>query len=235
MTVIAVQSHGPYSAAATPAKHISLQTIKRFFKKTEKTSTCWLWLGAMTGSTPICTLSKDDIPLKKSDAMPAYRFSYLIHKGALEAGAIVTRTCCNPSCVNPDHMTLGTVTEIQAHGYSCRYGWRDDTVKELLIKGTDPSMVGTLVGLTMDQLRALCMRLEARGDFPEFTGMAIRKAWCAFIRDDDYKHGSVAEDIRAARPLYEDGSSVADIGRELEVPYATVWGWVHNLVYEAIS
>jgi len=73
----------------------------RFWKKVNKTGTCWLW--------------KDPDPSNgygkfsyQGHVMGAHRASWLIHYGAIPDNLWVLHRCDVHACVRPDHLFLGT-------------------------------------------------------------------------------------------------------------------------------
>lgn len=67
----------------------------------EPNSGCWLWTGH---------LGSDGYPRLFWDRhhQRGNRISYEMHKGPIPAGLFVCHKCDTPSCVNPDHLFLGT-------------------------------------------------------------------------------------------------------------------------------
>lgn len=72
---------------------------ERFYKKIEKTESCWLW----TGASRYYGNFWDGLKY-----VNAHRFSYKINKGTIPKGMVVMHTCDTPLCVNPEHLKLGT-------------------------------------------------------------------------------------------------------------------------------
>jgi len=55
-----------------------------------------------------CWISKDDQISYKGKTRIRYRVTYQIFKGAIPDGLVIRHTCHNHSCINPDHLILGT-------------------------------------------------------------------------------------------------------------------------------
>ena len=80
----------------------------RFWRYVEKTDDCWMWVGGSKSQNGYGMIQIDG---KRSSKVLAHRLSYEIHKGVIPDGMVVMHNCDNPSCVNPDHLSLGTQSQ----------------------------------------------------------------------------------------------------------------------------
>lgn len=76
----------------------------------EPMSGCWLWIGSLRDK------SRADYGafLVNGRLQRAHRVSYALYKGPIPDGLFVCHHCDMPSCVNPDHLFLGTAGDNNA-------------------------------------------------------------------------------------------------------------------------
>ena len=83
---------------------------KWLFSKVKKVNACWIWQGGIS-SHGYATFGIRS-GKSKLTTYRVHRFSYELFKGFISHGYCVGHTCSNKICVNPDHLWLGTQSEV---------------------------------------------------------------------------------------------------------------------------
>lgn len=83
---------------------LNKKQIERFWSKYKKHKGCWIWTGAINNGYGFWTVTKS--PDKHH--FFAHRVAWLLKKGPIPSHRFVLHRCGVKSCINPDHLYLGT-------------------------------------------------------------------------------------------------------------------------------
>lgn len=97
---------------------------ERFMKNVRRSANCWTWVGPKDAKGY-------GLFWLKGSSKRAHRVSIEMHLGVSAVGTTILHSCDNPSCVNPDHLSIGT---------------QADNVRDMHIKGRAASRTGSLNG-----------------------------------------------------------------------------------------
>lgn len=95
-------------------------------------------------------------------SISAHRASYLVNVGLIPNGAVIMHTCDVKSCINPNHLRLGTQT---------------DNMRDMQKKGRSRYLKGeetTLAKLTEDRVRYIRSSYDAPSNLAKLFGVSPR-------------------------------------------------------------
>lgn len=218
------------------------RAIKNFWNKVNKTDSCWLWTGAKTTDGYGC-FGNGRLGSKR-----AHRFSWEIDRETIPPNMELCHTCDNPSCVNPEHLFIGTHTDnmrdaARKKKFPLRYGtdhprgkWSDEQVKsmvQLYNSGTPIKEICSLFGICRSSLGNILYR-SAREH--ALDGIRVSKKKRTPYRKGEHNSRSrfKTDQILKIRNLYESGSSPKEIKSIFNLPEGTFWSIVCRSTWKHI-
>ena len=78
---------------------------ERFWSYVKKNNSCWEWIGNRQ------RFGHGNMNINGIGLCLAHRISWVLHRGEIPDGLCVLHHCDSPSCVNPDHLYVGTISD----------------------------------------------------------------------------------------------------------------------------
>lgn len=147
----------------------------RLWRSVDKTGDCWIWQGAKS-PYGYGRISIAGMPRTRRTRL-VHRVVYELENGTIPEGMSVMHTCDTPSCVNPDHLRLGTHAEnmrdMDMKRRCVRVGekrrlFTEDQVREILSSPESSRVIGERFGVSARAVRSL----RQNGGYKGVTGSA---------------------------------------------------------------
>jgi len=163
-----------------PANQLYPNTIKRFYSKIKITSTCWIWLAGKSkeGYGKFGIRPSEALRLSCGKAIRAHRLSFCLSNSTTLLdiqNKLILHSCDNPSCVNPNHLRIGTDLENAQDRVRRKRGWNQHGENGPRAKLTKEQV------LYIRKMKNKCpqkqLALELRISVPSISMIQNNKAW----------------------------------------------------------
>lgn len=141
---------------------------ERFHEKVspEPNSGCWIWTGAVKEhGYGVIGLGR-----RGTGTAKAHRVAYELYKGPIADGLFVLHSCDIPSCVNPDHLRLGSQSD----------NMRDCVKRKRHVMPDNRGERATWAKLTAEMARDIKTRTKTGPEYAKLYGVsksAIYRIW----------------------------------------------------------
>ena len=156
-------------------QHARLLTLRQRFERKYTVcdaTGCWLWTGGKASKNGYGSMAPT------AWGTLAHRISYGLFRGDIPPGKCVCHTCDTPSCVNPDHLFVGTIADNVAD--------RDKKGRQVTLRGAK-NVNAKLTGELVIEMRQRRVAGEGIVALAKAYGISASTTWSA-LTGHTWKH-----------------------------------------------